>query len=95
MRVVLPRPELRETICGAARPTLQSWVKKRGPLNHALNFQSSQSVNTCAVEPSSRRSYGYTGDARRGGSHRARVKLTGASGNCVLKGAGREASVYP
>ena len=50
---------------------------------------------TCAVDPSSRRSYGYTGDARRAGSHRARVKLSGASGNCVLKGAGREATVYP
>ena len=37
----------------------------------------------------------HAGDAHTADARTARVKLSGASGNCVLKGAGREASVYP
>ena len=52
-------------------------------------------LDACALARTSIGSYEYAGDARTAGAHTARVKLSGASGNCVLKGAGREASVYP
>ena len=49
----------------------------------------------CALARTSIGSYEYAGDARTADARTARVMLSRASAGCLLKGAGREASVYP